>query len=446
MFATPRRARLVRLGWLWGLALLGLASATEAAERRAISEHDLFRFAWVVSPQVAGDGSRALFVRVGVDREKDDYDSSVWVVSTSGGDPRRLTAGPRDTSPRWSPDGSRLLFVRRVEVEGKIRPPQVFLLAMNGGEPRTLTDLPEGVSAPVWSPDGKTIAFLSGTTPDDLAKAANKAKGMIAPRESDVRVVTRTEFRTDNSGYRDSKHPSQVWTVAVPPSDSDDRPAAPRRLTSGPFDASDPTWSADGKRIFFVSTRDPDPAHRVDRSMLLAVAAEGGSVEVIATIAGSISAPSPRLDGKMIAFRGLLGDPPRSYTPPDLFVVDLTFGSKSTPRNLTADFDYDIGGGLSGDQHAPRGIAPTRPAWINGGTTLVDKVARQGRANLEAFDLATGKNSPITSGDRDLSAFSPSNDGTKLVILSQTRSHVARPVPGRTRDDLQPEAVDRPQR
>jgi len=424
MFPKGRRERLASLGRVLGLVVLGLGSVVETSkagnERRPISELDLFRFVWAVDPQTVSDSSKAAFVRVGVDRDKDDYESSVWVVSTSGGDPRRLTVGPRDVSPRWSPDGSRLLFLRRTEVEGKTRPAQVFLLTMTGGEPRPLTDLPEGVSAPAWSPDGKSIAFLSGTTPEDLAKAANKAKGMIAPRESDVRVVTRSEFRGDNFGYLDPKHPRQIWTVAVPPVDSDDRPAAPKRLTSGPFDASDPTWSPDGKRIFFVSSRDADPAHRVDRSSLYATVAEGGPVETIAMIPGSISAPSPRPDGKMIAFRGLLGEPARSYTPPDLFVVDLALGPKSPPKNLTLDFDYDIGGGLTGDQHAPRGSSPTRPAWTKGGSALVDKVSRQGRANLEAFDVATSKNSPMTSGDRDFTAFSPSGDGAKLVVVSQS--------------------------
>ncbi len=418
MLSHLLRARLASLGLAW-LALVMVPEAARAGgERRPISELDLLRFVWAADPQVAADGSKAAFVRVGVDKDKDDYESSVWVVSMAGGDPRRLTLGPRDAWPRWSPDGTRLLFVRRGEHEGKLRPAQVFVLAMTGGEPRPITDLPEGVAAPAWSPDGKSITFLSGTTPDDLAKAANKAKGITPPRESDVRIVTRAEFRGDNVGYRDPKHPAQVWTVAVPPVDSDDRPPAPKRLTTGPFDASDPTWSPDGKRIFFISTRDADPAHRVDRSSLFAVAAEGGSIEPIATIAGSISAPSPRPDGKMIAFRGALADPPLSYIPPDLFVLDLTTGPKSPPKNLSADFDFDIGGGLAGDQHPPRAASPTRPAWIKGGSTVVDKVARQGRANLEAFDVATGKTSPITTGDRDISAFHASADGSKLVVLN----------------------------
>jgi len=404
---------------IWRRASIGLvflaALPALGADRRPISEMDLFRFTWAADPRLAPDGSRVAFVRVGADRDKDDYETSLWTVPTQGGEARRLTNGPRDTWPRWSPDGSRLLFLRRGESEGKTaRPTQIYLLAMAGGEPRPLTDLPEGVSAPGWSPDGKTIAFLSGTTPEDLAKAVSRARGTPQPRESDVRVITRAEYRVDNAGYRDTRHPAHVWTIAAPV-DPEEKPA-PRRLTSGPFEESDPTWSVDGRRVFFVSARDPEPYYNKQRSALHAVALEGGPVETIAAIPGSISAPSPAPDGKLVAFRGTLAEPVRSYTPPDLFVVDLA--SKKAPRNLTEACDADIGGGLSGDQHPPRGSAPTRPAWTRGGMALVDKVARAGRANLEAFDLGSGKSTPVTTGDQEVIAFAPSADGSKFVVLA----------------------------
>src|SRR5262245_21872818 len=175
------------------LAIVAAAwtSAPAAADRRGITETDLFKFVWVADPQISPDGSQVAFVRVTVDQKKEGYDTALWLVKTSGSEPPRvLTNGPRDTAPRWSPDGSRLAFVRSPEKEGRPQPAQIFVLTMGGGEARAITDLPKGAGGPEWSPDGRTIAFASTTRADDLAKAeaAKTAKPGEPPRESDVRV------------------------------------------------------------------------------------------------------------------------------------------------------------------------------------------------------------------------------------------------------------------
>jgi len=74
-------------------------------QKRNITEKDLFNFVWIADPQVTMDGSRIAFVRVTVNAKKDGYDTAIWSVATASGESRQLTAGPRDSSPRWSPDG-----------------------------------------------------------------------------------------------------------------------------------------------------------------------------------------------------------------------------------------------------------------------------------------------------------------------------------------------------
>src|SRR5882672_2069686 len=177
-------------------ATCGMTSLS--AQQRAISDSDLFALRWVASPQISPDGHQAAYVLVTVNAKRDGYETSLWVVGTDGtSPPRRLTAGPRDGAPRWSPDGSTLAFLR--PKDGR---PQLHLLPLTGGEAQQLTDLPKGTSLAAWSPDGKTIAFTSTTTAADLAKK-DKDKDKGDERKSDVRIVTQAEFRADDEGYLD---------------------------------------------------------------------------------------------------------------------------------------------------------------------------------------------------------------------------------------------------
>jgi len=84
--------------------LLVLSASSPLAQKRNITEKDLFDFVWIGDPQVSPDGSRVAFVRVTVNEKKDGYNTSIWVVPTSGGEaPHQLTKGDRDSAPRWSP-------------------------------------------------------------------------------------------------------------------------------------------------------------------------------------------------------------------------------------------------------------------------------------------------------------------------------------------------------
>jgi dipeptidyl aminopeptidase/acylaminoacyl peptidase len=395
------------------------ARSVTAAERRAITEKDLFAFVWVADPQISPDGSRVAFVRVTADEKKDQYDTAIWIAPTDGSEPpRAFTGGQRDTSPRWSPDGRHLVFARAPEKDGRPQPTQLYLISMGGGEPRAVTDLPKGAANPVWSPDGKTIAFSSSTRPDELTPKP-VAKSEETPHQSDVRVITQAAYRANGvagSGFVDNDRPGQIWTVAVPASGAP--PAAPKRLTSGEFSASNHRWSTDGTRIFFVSDRRRESYYYANDSDLYEVPKDGGEPSRIVSIEGTIGAYAQSSDGKRLAFVGTLhGEPERSYSQADLWVVDLPAG---TPRNLTATYDFDVNGSVGGDQRSPRGQIPAEPVWTPDGHNIIVKVGEQGNANLVQVDAASGQMTPLTKGNQEIMGFTADAGATRLAVIRST--------------------------
>src|SRR6266516_1944165 len=152
-------------------------TATLFAQRRNITEKDLFDFVWIGDPQISPDGMRVAFVRVTVNEKREGYNTSIWSVPVAGGEtPHQLTKGDHDSTPRWSPDGKFLLFLRATEKDGKPESAQLAILPTAGGDSFVFTDLPKGAGNPVWAPDGKSIAFTSETNADDLAKQEKKKR------------------------------------------------------------------------------------------------------------------------------------------------------------------------------------------------------------------------------------------------------------------------------
>jgi dipeptidyl aminopeptidase/acylaminoacyl peptidase len=392
------------------------------AQRRPITEKDLFKFVWVADPQIAPDGSQVAFVRVIADEKKDGYETSIWLVKTDGSEPpREITSGTRDAAARWSPDGRRLAFVRSVEKDGRAQPPQIFVLSMTGGEPWAITEMPRGAASPEWSPDGRTIAFSSSARPDEVAQPAKPAGDK--PRETDVRVITDAVYRANGVagwGYVDRDRPAHIWTVVVPATASEK--ATPKPLTSGEFAEGNFKWSPDGARVFFVSDRRREPYYYSRDSDLFSVAKDGGEPTRVASIEGIIGGYAVSSDTKRIAFVGALtGTPERSYSQPDLWVVDV---GGSAPRNLTANYDFDVNGGLGGDQRAPRGGSASGPVWSRDGRSIVIVVGEHGDSNLKRVDVGSGRVDPMTKGNTDVMAYTADVGAQRIAFVLSSPTSV----------------------
>ena len=392
-----------------------LVSFGAFGQKRSITEKDLFDFTWVGDPQVAPDGSRVVFVRVGANDKRNGYNTSLWVVSTTTGDVHRLTNNTRDSAPRWSPDGKYLAFVRVTEKDGKPDQPQLFMMNMAGGESFRFTSLPKGVTQPAWSPDGKSIAFLSTTNPEDARRTDSETD-----HESDVRVITRAVYRSNDAGYLDPRRPMHLWVVQVP-RNSDDK-VSPKQLTTGRFSEGSIVWAKDGSQIYFTSVRIDEPYYELPKTDIYALPAAGGEPVRLTTLNMEARAFALSPNGRQLAFIGSTTQPINSYSQPDLWVIDLMPGAK--PRNVTAGFDYDVGAGVSGDNDPPRAAGANVPIWTADGGAIVEVYAKEGKANLGLFETATGKLAEITRGNQAVIAFRATPDGSKLVYTVSTPTRI----------------------
>jgi dipeptidyl aminopeptidase/acylaminoacyl peptidase len=409
--------------------------------KRAITEKDLFDFIWVADPQLSPDSSRVAFTRVSVDEKCTGYETSIWTVGTSGSKPPlRMTSGKHDAQPRWSPDGKHMAFTRGGDKDetGKPKPPQIAILSLAGGEAWIVTDLPKGAADPVWSPDSKRITFLSSTTLEDIEKAARKKtsakrdetkepvphKDTAPPKpaepesdhESDVHIISRAVYRSNDEGYLDPKRHQHIWVLDVPT--TSDELTRPVPLTSGDFDERELVWSPDNSRLYFLSERIDEPYYELPTTDIYFVSSAGGSPEKLTTVPMDISDLVLSPDGRKFGFHGSVTQPVRSYSQPDLWIMDVAPNAQA--KNLTVDYDFDVGDSVFGDNAAPRGDRGRSLYWSPDGRWLFDSVAKQGRTPLVRVDAQSGAVTEITRGDQAVLAFCVAQDARTVVALIST--------------------------
>ena len=387
--------------------LLFLAAPTPPGPR-PITSKDLYQFKWVADPRMSPDGSLAAYTLVQVAEKGDKYETSVWVVATDGQSaPRRLTPGPRDRAPRWSPDGRTLAFLRNPTDTGVS---QLYLLSLAGGEARRLTDLAKGAGPAFWSPDGRTIAFTSTTVAGDTAPP-DKDK-------SDVHVVTRAVYRSNDEGWLDPARHDHIFVVDV--DQNADAPAKARAVTSGDYDEENPQWSRDGSQIVFVSDRVDEPYYDNPDADVFSVSKGGGAMAKVIDIDGPIFGATPSPDGKSYVFVGWINPAKRqSYTQSAVFIA-----RDGAVTKLTSG-EAEIGSSVTGDQHPPRGGGGQGPVWSADGKSVYIAMTEHGRSNIVKIDVATKAVEPVTTGAHDIVSYDATPSGSKFALTMSDGTHLS---------------------
>ena len=374
---------------------------------------DVYRLRIPTEPRLSPDGRVAVVALTTAAPLHDGYRTALWLVPTTGGEPRRLTLGIRkDHHPRFSPDGLTLAFLsdRRPIVEEEPDRPteasdredgtQVHLLPLDGGEARRLTDLPRGVAAFEWSPDGGSLVVTSSshaaTYPEDARRRRRAVRrDTHAPPESDVRFIDRLDYMLNGEGFTYDKV-KHLWIVDV-------ATGSARKLTSGRTPVSSPAWSPDGRRIAFVANRRPDH-DLLERSDIFVADAVTG--EVIAVTRGPRSLfdyPTWLPDGSTIAALGhRLPAGTASRNDVWLFAADGSDAQPDGGRNLSARHDLMPGSGMNSDVTTGE---TARLAASADGRWLTFSAPVDGSYELWRIAVADGRVERLTEGRHYISGW-----------------------------------------
>jgi dipeptidyl aminopeptidase/acylaminoacyl peptidase len=156
---------------------------------RNLVAEDLWRIPRVGTPVPSPDGRRVAVVVTTFDLADNKGRGRIWLVPLEGGEPEPLTSSSQDsTEPAFSPDGSRIAFVRK---EGEKK--QLYVMPLRGGEPERVTELPLGAFDPTWTPDGRALVFGTKLIKGHLTPEATKAE--LERREKDPVKAQVTEDR-----------------------------------------------------------------------------------------------------------------------------------------------------------------------------------------------------------------------------------------------------------
>ena len=265
---------------LAAVAVCGFAQAVAAADKRPMTLDDLFALKRVADPQISPDGKFVAYQVGTVDMAENKVVTSIWVAAADGkSPPRQLTnSGKRDAHPRWSPDGSRILFE-----SNRSGSSQLWVLDMAGGEATQVTDIASEASGGIWSPDGQRIAFVSAIYPEfsELPFAESNAKNKErndAAEKSPVkaRVFTKLFFRHWDSYVAGKRQ--HLFVIDLGEAHPLQRVGLPRDVTPGDRDANptsstfssgvDYTFSPDSKHLVFTAV--PAKARRGRRTTTFA--------------------------------------------------------------------------------------------------------------------------------------------------------------------------------
>ncbi len=380
-------------------ALLALAAwavpapAQETASDTLLTVQHYLDMEQVGDPQISPDGSQIVFTRGWVNQQEDRWESGIWIMQADGSRARFVVKG---SAPRWSPDGTRILYLAAGEPKGT----QIHVRWMDAeGAITQVTRLPSTPVSVRWSPDGRTISFAMFVRDPESWTIAMPSAPSGATWTAAPRIVRSLHYRQDRRGFMERGF---VHLFLVPADGGTER-----QLTRGAWNVGarfdylesgvGHDWTPDGRFIVFDGLRDSLADWNYRNSHLYVLTVADGAIRQLTTRPGSWGDPHVSPDGRLVAFTGI--DSARhSYAVEPLHVIGL---DGSGMRTLTAGLDRDPGG----------------LTWAPDGSGLYFTAADRGTANVH-FAALRGAVRAVTSGTHLVSLTSMSR--TMVAVGTRT--------------------------
>jgi len=349
-----------------GLCLLAWSGLVTPAVDNAppLSMEDVFALEYAQDPRISPDGKRIVYVRRGLDRMSDRVRGTLWTIDTDGGRHRPLATGFDSVShPRWSPDGARLAWIGHKDGETRL-----WMHWTDSGESAPVSD-PGGRPASLsWAPQGDLLAFTMQVKTEGPAPAALPPQPEGAEWAPAFKVIDAFIYRADGRGYLEPGY-SQVFVVPA-------EGGSPRQVTTGPYHhVGEPAWLPDAEHLVISANRRADADLEPLDSDLWLVPVNGGEIRRLTSRFGPDRSPAVSPDGRRVAFTGF-DDALLGYHQDRLYVLDLDDGE------VTA---------LAGELDA----AVQAPAWAARGQAIYFQYDREGRTLLARLELRNGRLSTI---------------------------------------------------
>jgi len=356
-------------------------------KKRLLDKETFMEMESVSNPAISPDGKQIVFTRTWIDKMKDQSRSNLWMVDVEGARIRELTVGSwRDSSPVWSPDGKRIAFLS--DRDGTT---QLHVMWADTKEVAQLTHLERPPSGLRWSPDGKQIAFTQLVPDSDPilpVRLPERPRGAEWARPAVV--VDRLTWARDGQGPLPRGY-SQVFVI------DSILGGTPRQITSGKYNHSDPAWSADGKTIYVSAIRKPDAEYLRGDSEIYAVDLQSLEVKALTDRKGADNNPEVAPSGQWIAYTGYDDQRYTSHIS-SIYLMDKNGGSKRALADNLPSSPGDV-------------------AWAADNSGVYYTVGERGEINVY-FVSVGGRVRKISDGVHVLNGFSLARNGQAAAVRS----------------------------